>query len=140
MPENLTIQLTPYFNDISEELGYDIESGDINERHVLHEQGYRTKFLSVEPGAQFKIDRELYEATLITNDVIFKPTSKLEFQDFTENFQLYEDIIELDSGEYLFHEDGVTIELLNYLPDEFDFDYSEDDENDEEEIEDDDDN
>jgi len=126
MLQKLLIESKPYYQDIAAQLGYDIDNGDINEEHVLHQQGTDTEMLEFEPGVRFKVDEQVREVTIITNGNKYKPLCKLEYESFTEDFDCTDDTIELGSGEYYFHEDGITIELIKYLP-EYDEGFEDDD-------------
>ena len=46
---------------------------------------------------------------------IYIPLCHLEYNSFVEDFIESTDIVQLENGEYYFHEDGITIEFVRYL-------------------------
>ena len=117
MPD-LLIQTKPRFYPLALRMGYDIENGDINEAHVLHQQGIEIENEELEPGERFKLNTDERETYIITNGNQYKPFCKFEYQSFYDSFLESDYIITLESGEYLFHEDGITLEFVDFLPDE----------------------
>ena len=115
MQQNLLIEIRPSYSDMARSLGYDTEGEEINDDHVLVEQGSNTDYIEIKPGDKFRIDADKMEADIITNGNKYKPLCKFEYEPFLDSFYESNDIITLDSGEYLFHEDGITIEFLNFL-------------------------
>lgn len=124
MSQNLQVQIKPNFYALAIKMGYDIENGNINEAHVLHQQGIETEDTLLNPGERFKIDAEESDAYIIRNGNDYLPLCNIEFESFTEEFNSQDDVIELGSGEYLFHEDGITLEFISYLIDEDDESYN----------------
>jgi glutamine phosphoribosylpyrophosphate amidotransferase len=115
MQQSLLIEIRPSYSDMARSLGYDNEGEEINADHVLIEQGSNTDFREIKPGERFKIDTDKMEAQIKTNGNKYKPLCKFEYESFFDSFYESDDIITLKSGEYLFHEDGITIEFLNFL-------------------------
>jgi|GEM_PF-3522792 len=115
MQQSLLIEIKPCYSEMARSLGYDTEGVEINDDHVLVEQGSNTDFIEIKPGERFKIDTDKVEAVILTNGKKYKPLRNSEYQAFFESFYDSDDIVTLKSGEYLFHEDGTTIEFLNFL-------------------------
>lgn len=112
------IQTKPRFYSLALRMGYDIENGDINEAHVLHQLGKEIENFEFSPGERFIIEDDKSETYIITNGNQYKPLCKFEFCSFLESFLESDYIINLEPGEYLFHKDGMTLEFVDFISDE----------------------
>lgn len=113
MTHKLIIETKPNYYELAERLGYNEE--EINEAHVLHQQALETEREVFEPGERFKVNGDEREVYIVLDDNKYKPFCHLEYNSFVENFNESTDIVELEDGEYYFHEDGITIEFVRYL-------------------------
>jgi len=111
--QKLIIETKPNYYELAERLEYDEE--EINEAHVLHEQGNETVKEILEPGERFSINGDKGEACIILNGNKYIPLCHLEYNSFVEDFIESTDIVQLEEGDYYFHEDGITIEFVTYL-------------------------
>ena len=79
MTQKLIIETKPNYYALAERLGYDEE--EINEAHVLHEQGNETEREVFEAGERFKINGDESEAYIILDGYIYiYPTLSFRIQ------------------------------------------------------------
>jgi hypothetical protein len=115
MTQKLIVETTPLFHALAEKMGYDIENEEINEAHVLHQQAIETETEVFEPGERFRVKGDQRKVYIVLDDNKYIPLCHLEYNSFVEDFIESTDIVQLEDGDYYFHEDGITIEFVRYL-------------------------
>ena len=114
MPDNLIIRTQPEIWEIEEELGFCIDSGDTYEYQILKRQKDETEIFEIKPGQRFIINADFGLSVIITNGKRYTLFCNLTFPLDTKDFEKEENNIILYPGTYLFHEDGVSVELISY--------------------------
>jgi|ERR1035437_4751617 hypothetical protein len=99
----LIVQITTSLSSMN------LEDDDENDDSILVEQGNNYDEFPVAIGEQFKIDAG-YEGSISCETIGYKFINK--FDDMENRTYKIGATIELESGEYLFHKDGVTIEKI----------------------------
>ena len=112
----LEIQLFPSFNSTAKNMGYDLETDDVDSDAVGFQQGADIDVLTVEAGEKFEITADFENGSISNEDRIYKVMKNVFFGDREKKMILEsEDEIVLEPGKYLFHADGITIEEIGEL-------------------------
>jgi len=101
--------LTPSFVETAKSLGYD-DLNDLNEDHVLHEQGYNQEILEIEPGEEFEVSKDKDFGEVYSDGEILKYMTKGDGRKF--ELAQEEAELRLNPGKYKFDIDGESIYLL----------------------------
>ena len=108
-----TITYLPDFNQTRGDMGHDAHD-DYNSEAVLYQQGYNMKSFMVEAGDTFKIKRQHSRATFQCDGTRVRLFAAHPMFDEIED----EDNIGLESGKYILHLDGKSIERLGLEDDD----------------------
>ena len=108
--KTVEIMLTPDFANTAREMGYE-EGDDYDSDAVLFQQGFDIEILEVKAGEKFTIGGDWEKGQIDCDGETFKMKKKVSYDDYVEIVE-YDDSIHFGKGKYIFHDDGITFELL----------------------------
>lgn len=109
--QTLIVQLMPDYNFTAESMGYNIEEDDIDENGVLFQQGFNIVELAIAPGDGFDVPENYERGTVSLENQRYRLIKNEDWQ-LVGDENRFSDIIVLKPGRYVFHSDGITIEII----------------------------